>query len=182
MMAGLLFTRAGVKTIVLETHENFLREFRGDTVHPSTLRIFSEIGLLEKFVQRPHDKVRSVAGAIVNMASMYGLKAGDLGNAPYCASKFGVVGLSKTAAIDYADKGVRMNAICPGFIHSEMADPYMEAEPELMARPIHRHSAMKRVGESDEIAEAVTCLLAPQSSFVNGTEHLVSGAETSRLC
>lgn len=120
-------------------------------------------------------------GAIVNMASMYGLKAGDIGNAPYVASKFGVVGLSKTAAIDYADKGVRVNAICPGFIHSEMVDPYLEAEPELMARTINRHSAMNRVGEANEIAQAVTWLLSPQSSFVNGTALLVSGGETSRL-
>lgn len=120
-------------------------------------------------------------GAIVNMASMYGLKAGDLGNSPYCASKFGVVGLSKTAAIDYADKGVRVNAICPGFIHSEMVDPYIEAEPDLMARTILRHSAMNRVGESDEIAQAVTWLLSAQASFVNGTALLVSGGETSRL-
>lgn len=120
-------------------------------------------------------------GAIVNMASMYGLKAGDIGNAPYVASKFGVVGLSKTAAIDYADKGVRVNAICPGFIHSEMVDPYLEAEPDLMARTIHRHSAMNRVGESEEIAHAVTWLLSNQSSFVNGTALLVSGGETSRL-
>lgn len=120
-------------------------------------------------------------GAIVNMASMYGLKAGDLGNAPYCASKFGVVGLSKTAAIDYADKGVRVNAICPGFIHSEMVDPYLEGEPELMARTILRHSAMNRVGESVEIAQAVTWLLSAQASFVNGSALLVSGGETSRL-
>jgi A-factor type gamma-butyrolactone 1'-reductase (1S-forming) len=121
------------------------------------------------------------AGAIVNMASMYGLKAGDIGNAPYVASKFGVVGLSKTAAIDYAEQGIRVNAICPGFIHSEMVDPYLEAEPELMGRAISRHSGMNRVGESEEIAEAVTWLLSTQSRFVNGTSLLVGGGETSKL-
>ena len=57
MVAGLLFARAGVRTTVLEKHGDFLRDFRGDTVHPSTLRIFSELGLLEKLLQRPHDKV-----------------------------------------------------------------------------------------------------------------------------
>lgn len=120
-------------------------------------------------------------GAIVNMASMYGLKAGDIGNAPYCASKFGVVGLSKSAAVDYADKLIRVNAICPGFIHSEMVDPYLEAEPELMARTILRHSAMNRVGDSAEIAEAVTWLLSAQASFVSGTALQVSGGDTSKL-
>jgi 2-polyprenyl-6-methoxyphenol hydroxylase-like FAD-dependent oxidoreductase len=60
MVAGLLFARAGVETIVLEKHGDFLRDFRGDTVHPSTLRIFSELGLLDRLLERPHDKVRDL--------------------------------------------------------------------------------------------------------------------------
>ena len=64
MVAGLLFARAGVRTTVLEKHADFLRDFRGDTVHPSTLRIFSELGLLERLLERPHDKVRSIGGLI----------------------------------------------------------------------------------------------------------------------
>ena len=61
MMAGLLFARAGLRTLVLEKHGDFLRDFRGDTVHPSTLRLLSELGLLEAFLERPHDKVRSIS-------------------------------------------------------------------------------------------------------------------------
>lgn len=57
MMAGLLFARAGVGTVVLEKHSDFLRDFRGDTVHPSTLRLFHELGLLDRFLERPHDRV-----------------------------------------------------------------------------------------------------------------------------
>ena len=60
MMAGLLFARAGVETVVLEKHGDFLRDFRGDTVHPSTLRIFFELGLLDGLLERPHDKVRDL--------------------------------------------------------------------------------------------------------------------------
>jgi 2-polyprenyl-6-methoxyphenol hydroxylase-like FAD-dependent oxidoreductase len=60
MVAGLLFARAGVPVTVLEKHGDFLRDFRGDTVHPSTLRIFSEMGLLDRLLERPHDKVRSL--------------------------------------------------------------------------------------------------------------------------
>jgi 2-polyprenyl-6-methoxyphenol hydroxylase-like FAD-dependent oxidoreductase len=60
MVAGLLFARAGVRTVVLEKHRDFLRDFRGDTVHPSTLRIFSELGLLDALLERPHDKVRRI--------------------------------------------------------------------------------------------------------------------------
>lgn len=57
MMAGLLFARAGVKALVLEKHGNFLRDFRGDTVHPSTMEILSELGLLDRFLERPHQRL-----------------------------------------------------------------------------------------------------------------------------
>lgn len=64
MMAGFLFARAGVLTLVLEKHADFLRDFRGDTIHPSTLGLFNELGLLEALLAREHDKVSSV-GAVV---------------------------------------------------------------------------------------------------------------------
>src|SRR5690349_17615828 len=64
MVAGLLFARAGLRTIVLEKHKDFLRDFRGDTVHPSTLRIFADLGLSERLLARPHDKVRSIAASV----------------------------------------------------------------------------------------------------------------------
>jgi len=61
MMAGLLFARAGVRTLVIEKHGDFLRDFRGDTVHPSTLELIDELGLLDRFLKRPHDEVRTLA-------------------------------------------------------------------------------------------------------------------------
>lgn len=64
MMAGLLFSRAGLKTVVLEKHGDFLRDFRGDTVHPSTLNLFDELGLLDALLARPHDRVERI-GAVV---------------------------------------------------------------------------------------------------------------------
>ncbi|HEX8526509.1 FAD-dependent oxidoreductase [Allosphingosinicella sp.] len=64
MVAGLLFTRAGLPVTVLEKHGDFLRDFRGDTVHPSTLRIFHELGLLDRLLQRPHDKVPAIGARI----------------------------------------------------------------------------------------------------------------------
>ncbi len=120
-------------------------------------------------------------GGIVNMSSMYGLTPSDLGHAAYCASKFGVVGLTKTAAIDYGDRGLRVNAVCPGHTHSEMVDPYVEAAPELIRRTISRHSAMNRIGESDEVADAVAWLLSGESSFVNGVALLIGGGDATRL-
>jgi len=64
LMAGLLFARAGVPTRVLEKHADFLRDFRGDTVHPSTMEILHQLGLLERFLARPHDRVETVAARI----------------------------------------------------------------------------------------------------------------------
>jgi NAD(P)-dependent dehydrogenase (short-subunit alcohol dehydrogenase family) len=120
-------------------------------------------------------------GSIVNISSIYGFKPSDLGAAPYCASKFGVIGLSKSAAVDYAQQGIRVNVVSPGFTHSEMVDPYVEAEPELMKAVVSRHSAMNRLGETAEIAEAITWLSSDEAGFVNGAVLPVDGGNTTRL-
>jgi 2-polyprenyl-6-methoxyphenol hydroxylase-like FAD-dependent oxidoreductase len=64
MMAGLLLARAGVRTVLLEKHADFLRDFRGDTIHPSTLDVMAELGLLESFLQRPHQEVTTLSGNV----------------------------------------------------------------------------------------------------------------------
>src|SRR5271155_4596758 len=64
MMLGFLLGRAGVKTLVLEKHADFLRDFRGDTVHPSTLMIMKELGLIEDFLTLPHSKIRELSAEI----------------------------------------------------------------------------------------------------------------------
>jgi 2-polyprenyl-6-methoxyphenol hydroxylase-like FAD-dependent oxidoreductase len=66
MMAGLLFARAGCRVEVLEKHADFFRDFRGDTVHPSTLELLRELGVLDEFLKRPHDEVRKLTGRIAN--------------------------------------------------------------------------------------------------------------------
>ncbi|QLC21469.1 FAD-dependent oxidoreductase [Parasphingopyxis sp. CP4] len=77
-MAGLLFARAGVETLVLEKHADFLRDFRGDTVHPSTLELFDQLGLLDELLALPHDRVESIsaqiAGQLVEIADFRRLK------------------------------------------------------------------------------------------------------------
>src|SRR3982074_1450941 len=64
MMLGFLLARAGVETIVLEKHKDFLRDFRGDTIHPSTLEVLHELGVLDKFLKRPHRKIRDITGRV----------------------------------------------------------------------------------------------------------------------
>ena len=78
MMAGLLFARAGVKTLVLEKHNDFLRDFRGDTVHPSTMELMDELGLLEDFLKRPHDEIRTLTARVADER----ITIADLGHLP----------------------------------------------------------------------------------------------------
>jgi len=120
-------------------------------------------------------------GAIVNVSSIYGFKGSDLGHAPYTTSKFGVVALSKSAAIDYGQRGIRVNAVSPGFSHSEMVDPYADSAPEHMKVILGRHSGMNRLGHAHEIAEAIAWLCSDASSFVNGVVLPVDGGESGRL-
>src|SRR5204863_4980661 len=66
MMAGLLFARAGCSVKVLEKHADFFRDFRGDTVHPSTLELLRELGLIDEFLKRPHDEVRTLTARVAD--------------------------------------------------------------------------------------------------------------------
>jgi len=68
MMLGLLLARAGVKVLVLEKHVDFLRDFRGDTIHPSTLEVMHELGLLERLLMLPHQKVPRINGQVGDLA------------------------------------------------------------------------------------------------------------------
>ena len=120
-------------------------------------------------------------GAIVNVSSIYGLGGSEIGHAAYATSKFGVIGLTESAAIDYGQSGVRINAVCPGFCHSEMVDPSVEANPDRMAKVVERHSAMNRLGEAAEIADVVAWLLSDSSSFVNGAAIRADGGRMARL-
>ena len=83
MMAGLTLARAGVDVTVLEKHEDFLRDFRGDTIHPSTMQVLHELGLLEEFLKRPHQEIREIEGDIGEVR----VKIADLTHLP-TAAKF----------------------------------------------------------------------------------------------
>ncbi|MBA2935696.1 FAD-dependent oxidoreductase [Sphingomonas sp. CGMCC 1.13654] len=78
MMAGYLFARAGVRTLVLEKHGDFLRDFRGDTVHPSTLDLFDELGLYDRLLERPHEKVAALSAVVKGNS----FKVADFGHLP----------------------------------------------------------------------------------------------------
>ena len=111
-------------------------------------------------------------GAIVNTASDAGL-VGLPGNAAYVASKHGVVGLTKTAALEYAQQGIRVNCVCPGYIATPMTAPGMQ-DPERMARII-ASEPVGRMGQPEEVAEAVVWLCSDAASFVTGHTMTVDG-------
>ena len=111
-------------------------------------------------------------GSIVNTASVMGLVGTPLGNMPYTASKHGVVGMTKTAAIAYADQGIRINSVCPGYLRNILPAAGGDAEGE--ARVIARHP-VGRVGETEEVAEAVVWLCSDAASFVTGHAMPVDG-------
>jgi NAD(P)-dependent dehydrogenase (short-subunit alcohol dehydrogenase family) len=112
-------------------------------------------------------------GAIVNMASVAGLVGGRLGSA-YYASKHGVVGLTKAAAIEYAHKGVRINAVAPGVIRTPMANRAGLTNPEAEERVLGMHP-LGRVGAPEEVANAVVWLCSKGASFTTGHTLTVDG-------
>ena len=123
--------------------------------------------------------LRQGAGAIVNISSIYGLKPSDGGHAAYAASKFGVIGLSKTAAVDYGQKGLRINVVAPGFTVSGIVDPHAAGATEKYRVMTAKHSAMNRLGRPAETAAAITWLCSDAASFVNGAVLTVDGGETT---
>src|SRR5215467_9524452 len=113
-------------------------------------------------------------GAIVNTASVAGLVGlPSVSASAYVASKHGVVGLTKTAALEYAQQGIRVNCVCPGYIQTPMTAAMMQ-DPARMARIIAREP-MGRVGTPEEIAEAVVWLCSDAASFVTGHTMTVDG-------
>ncbi len=115
-------------------------------------------------------------GTIVNLSSAAGL-IGQPENAPYAASKHGVVGITKTAAIEYATKNIRINCICPTAIETPMI---MEGRRKLAYNPEAKQQAinfqrMKRMGQPEEVADVALWLCSEQSSFITGLAMAVDG-------
>jgi NAD(P)-dependent dehydrogenase (short-subunit alcohol dehydrogenase family) len=115
------------------------------------------------------------AGSIVNTSSVCGFVA-SASSSPYNASKHGVIGLTKEAAVDFAALGIRVNAVCPGFVDTPMAQRL--ATPATMERML-QGCPVRRQAEPGEVAEAVAWLLSDAASYVTGHSLVVDGGLTS---
>ena len=118
---------------------------------------------------------RSGGGAIVNLSSVMG-QAALAGTVAYAASKHGVEGATKAAALDYAARGIRINAVAPGYVDTPMiAGRSTHADERIVA--MH---PMGRIAQPTEIAEMIAFLLSPRASFITGTVHQADGGFSAR--
>jgi NAD(P)-dependent dehydrogenase (short-subunit alcohol dehydrogenase family) len=163
------FNNAGIQSPAVETADASGAEF--ERVNAVNLRGVWNCMKYELLQMR-----KQGSGVIVNNSSIGGL-IGLPGRAIYHASKHGVIGLTKSAAMEYASRGIRINAVCPGTIDTPMVQEMLAKEPEAM-REILREQPIGRLGRAEEIASAVLWLCSPGASFVIGHALAVDGGFT----
>lgn len=165
------YNNAGIQAPVSEVADATTELF--DTVNAVNLR-----GVFTCMKYELQQMRKQGSGAIVNCSSLGGL-VGMPGRAAYHAGKHGVLGLTKSAAIECAQQGIRINAVCPGIIHTPMVAGMLETQSGALAEMM-KEVPIGRLGTSEEIASAVVWLCSPGASFVIGQSLAVDGGFTIR--
>jgi NAD(P)-dependent dehydrogenase (short-subunit alcohol dehydrogenase family) len=126
------------------------------------------------------EMLRQGSGAIVNTASLAGL-IGFPRNVAYSASKHAVIGITRTAALEYARAGIRVNAVCPAFVKTPMVDAFVAADPQHFGMErLASMQPMGRMGTVEEVAEAVIWLCSDSAAFITGIALPLDGGTTAR--
>ena len=116
-------------------------------------------------------------GNILNMSSTSGLVGNGFGMSAYAASKFAIIGLTKSVALEYAKHNIRVNALCPAFVETPLIDAICQGNPKLKRR-FEACQPMGRMAKPEEIAHAVVYLCSDDSSFITGTSFIIDGGLT----
>lgn len=161
-----LVNNAGIGPHLLKTHEATLKDW-------DRVIAVNQTGVFYGMKLALQQMLKQGGGNIVNVASLAGLKASP-NNISYSASKFAVVGMTKSAAMEYATKNIRVNAVCPGYTTSALLDQLISAKPEMDAI-LKSVIPMKRYGTAKEIADAVVWLASDNTKFITGQTITLDG-------
>ncbi len=161
----------GLAPIVEESEEDFDRTV---AVNLKGVWVGSKLAIARFLEQQP---VNGIRGTVINIASIGGL-VGLAEEPAYCASKGGVVNLTRQLAVDYAQHRIRATAVCPGFLSTAMVRPFLE-DPELNAA-LHADSPWPDLGTAEDVADAVAFLAGGGSRWVTGSALVVDGGFTAR--
>jgi len=166
------YNNAGVQNVLAEAADQTREDY--DRVTGINLRGVWSCMKFELIQMR-----KQGSGAIVNCSSLGGI-VGGAGRGTYHAAKHGVIGLTRSAALEYAARGIRINAICPGLIQTPMSDGMMAAGQADALNAMLKDVPIGRVGRADEIADAVLWLCSSAASLVVGHALVVDGGYTVR--
>ncbi|MDZ4876750.1 MAG: 2,5-dichloro-2,5-cyclohexadiene-1,4-diol dehydrogenase [Chroococcidiopsis cubana SAG 39.79] len=164
------FNNAGVESLVKPLHEQSIEEF-------DNLMAINVRGVFLCMKYEIEQMLTQGSGAIVNSSSGVGL-IGLPGSSPYVASKHAVMGLTRSAALDYAQQGIRINAVNPGFIATEMIDRIV-ADIRSTADNLASTVPMRRIGQVDEVAQAIVFLCSDAASYITGQPLAIDGGYTA---
>jgi NAD(P)-dependent dehydrogenase (short-subunit alcohol dehydrogenase family) len=166
------YNNAGVQNLLAETADTTREDY--DRVMGINLR-----GVWSSMKFELQQMRKQASGSIVNCSSLGGL-VGGAERGIYHAAKHGVLGFTKSAALEYAARGIRINAICPGLIQTPMSDQMVAAGQGEALRTLEKSIPMARVGLPREIASAVLWLCSDAASYVTGQSISVDGGFTMR--